>query len=128
MFILFYAKLYNAMCEQIRVYPNHHQSNPHYRRSRVNTLDFAQAIQASYNTLNASYWLPENIGIGSVKDRIAKEEAEYEKQLVRLSPPVIPSHGPPAGLTLCQVFANEPPSEVTPRGGIQYKMPLRDID
>jgi hypothetical protein len=124
MFTLFYARLYNAMCEQISVYPNHHARNPYYRRSRVNTLDFAQAIQASYNARNARWSLPENIGIGSVFDRIAKEEAaEYEKQLVRLSPPA----GPPLGKTLCQVFADEQPLQVCrrcrPHGGggqVQY--------
>ena len=124
MFTLFYAMNHPTY--------NYHHQNPYYRPTAEGLgYVFANAVLDSYEFLNAHYWLPETsavIRIGTVAARIANEEAEYERQLVRLSPPVIPSHGPPAGLTLCQVFANEPPSEVTPWGGIQYKIPLRYID
>jgi hypothetical protein len=102
--------------KQIEPYPDAHVTNPYYARSRVNTLDFANAIATAYMKLNARRTA--DCFIGSVADRIAKEaDAAYEKQLVRLSPPAIPSQGPPL-----------PPHEVPSSGGIQYKMPLRDTD
>jgi hypothetical protein len=65
-------------------------------------------------------------------ERTAKEEeAEYEKQLVRLSPPAIPSRGPalpPLGIEGMPPLPPTRPHEVPSSGGIQYKLPLQDTD
>lgn len=109
---------------------NYHHQNPYYRQTAgvcdyKTCTDFTTAMAESYRNLNARYWLPETsavIRIGSVK------EAEYEKQLVRISQSFIPSQGPPAGMTLCQVFADERLVEIMDGGGIQYRLNLRDTD
>jgi hypothetical protein len=127
MFTLFYLQVANAMNDS----KNYHSQNPYYRPATAGLgYVFANAMRASYNALNARWWLPENIGIGSVKDRIANEEAEaaYEKQLVRISQPFIPSQCPHYSKTLCQMFADERPVEITDDGGIQYRMNLRDTE
>ena len=118
---------------------NYHHTNPYYRPDLSpffngtgwSCYDFATAMAESYAALNARLRLPEITCIGTVAARIANEEAEiaYEKQLVRISQPFIPSQGPPFGTTLCQMFADERgPVEITDSGGIQYKLPLRDTD
>lgn len=148
MFILFYLKYTNTMIQT--VYPNHHVTNPYYSNplrgkpadmnAAISCGEFINAMADSYRALNARYWLPEMIGIGSVADRIAAEEAEYEKQLVRLSPPVIPSRGPKLrtfrdirdecvdkldlrGLRIDGDALTSRPVEITPKGKTQFLIP-----
>ena len=92
MFTLFYAMNHPTY--------NYHHQNPYYRPTAEGLgYVFANAVLNSYEFLNAQLeLLPEPsavIRIGTVAARIANEEAEYERQLVRLSPPAIPSQGPP---------------------------------
>jgi hypothetical protein len=124
-FTLFYLQVANAM-NIPEVYPNAHITNPYYSnplRGKPGDMhacivcgEFCNALADAYRALNARRTA--DCFIGSVADRIAKEEADYEKQLVRLSPPAIPSQGPPLGFRI-----DEPPSEVTPKGKVQFLMP-----
>ena len=108
---------------------NYHHQNPYYRKTAgvceyKTCTDFTTAMAHSYRNLNARYWLPETSAVFSARLTQAEADAEYEKQLVRLSPPAIPSHGPYGIKTLCQVFADERPVEITDAGKVQFLFPL----